>query len=69
MIAVIGGGELASIALHAKVGFDHAGRMKSVGRKFGRWLDTVYMQRAIGPGDGERPDHETTAPLPSASQK
>jgi phosphinothricin acetyltransferase len=44
MIAVIGGGEPASVALHAKCGFVHAGRMRNVGRKFGRLLDTVYMQ-------------------------
>lgn len=47
MIAVIGGGEPASVALHSKCGFEHAGRMKNVGRKFGRLLDTVYMQRAL----------------------
>jgi L-amino acid N-acyltransferase YncA len=44
MIAVIGGGEPASIALHARHGFVHAGRMRNVGFKFGRVLDTVYMQ-------------------------
>jgi phosphinothricin acetyltransferase len=44
MIAVIGGGEPASVALHAKCGFVHAGRMRNVGFKFGRKLDTVYMQ-------------------------
>ncbi|NJR31503.1 N-acetyltransferase [bacterium] len=44
MIAVIGGGEPASVALHAKCGFVHAGRMRNVGYKFGRRLDTVYMQ-------------------------
>ena len=44
MIAVIGGGEPASVALHAKCGFVHAGRMRNVGFKFGRRLDTVYMQ-------------------------
>ena len=44
MIAVIGGGEPASVALHGKLGFVHAGRMRNVGRKFGRVLDTVYMQ-------------------------
>ena len=48
MIAVIGGGEPASIALHTKAGFEHAGRMRKVGRKFGRLLDTVYMQRSLG---------------------
>lgn len=50
MIAVIGGGEPASVALHAKLGFVHAGRMRNVGRKFGRLLDTVYMQRALPGG-------------------
>lgn len=48
MIAVIGGGEPASIALHSKAGFRHAGRMEKVGLKFGRLLDTVYMQRGLG---------------------
>ncbi|MEP6785519.1 MAG: N-acetyltransferase family protein [Sphingomonadales bacterium] len=47
MIAVIGGGEPASVALHAKAGFHHAGRMERVGEKFGRLLDTVYMQRSL----------------------
>ena len=47
MIAVIGGGESASVALHAKAGFRHAGRMERVGEKFGRLLDTVYMQRSL----------------------
>jgi phosphinothricin acetyltransferase len=47
MIAVIGGGEPASMALHAKLGFVERGRMKDVGFKFGRMLDTVYMQRAL----------------------
>ena len=50
MIAVIGGSEPASVALHAKCGFVLAGRMIGVGRKFGRILDTIYMQRAL---DGE----------------
>jgi L-amino acid N-acyltransferase YncA len=47
VIAVIGGGEPASVALHAKAGFRHAGRMERVGEKFGRLLDTVYMQRHL----------------------
>ena len=55
MIAVIGGGEPGSIALHARLGFAHAGQMRSVGRKFGRWLDTFYMQASLGAGDGDDP--------------
>jgi L-amino acid N-acyltransferase YncA len=47
MLAVVGGGEPASVALHARCGFVHAGRMRNVGRKFGRLLDTVYMQRDL----------------------
>lgn len=51
MIAVIAGSEPASIALHARAGFVEVGHLKAVGRKHGRWLDVVYMQRGIGPGD------------------
>lgn len=47
MIAVIGGGEPASVALHDRLGFVHAGRMRNVGFKFGRKLDTVYMQKDL----------------------
>ncbi len=47
MIAVIGGAEPASVALHAKAGFVEAGRMRKVGHKFGRVLDTLYMQRDL----------------------
>jgi phosphinothricin acetyltransferase len=56
MIAVISGVGPASPALHAAHGFTEAGRMRSVGRKHGRWLDTLYMQRALGPGDTSPPD-------------
>ena len=52
MIAVIGGGEPASVALHGKLGFVHAGRMRKVGYKFGHKLDTVYMQCDLT-GEGE----------------
>lgn len=58
MVAVIGGAEPASIALHGACGFAHAGRVRAAGRKHGRWLDTVYMQRALGPGDTAPPDKE-----------
>ena len=58
MIAVIGGGEPASVALHTKMGFTFAGRMRSVGRKFGRWLDSVYMQAELGEGDRTAPTRE-----------
>lgn len=47
MIGVIGGAEPASVGLHHKCGFVEAGRMRGVGRKFGRTLDTLYMQRSL----------------------
>ena len=55
MVAVIGGGEPASIALHAALGFEQAGRLAAVGWKAGRWLDSVYMQRALGDGATTNP--------------
>ena len=49
MIAVIGDSEqAASVALHAALGFAFIGTFPNVGFKFGRWLDTVLMQRALG---------------------
>lgn len=51
MIAVIGGSENAgSISLHTKCGFARTGIYTAAGWKFGRWLDVVLMQRALGSG-------------------
>jgi L-amino acid N-acyltransferase YncA len=58
MVAVIGGPEPASIALHARHGFVERGRLKALGRKHGRWLDVVTMQRALGQGSGDDPPFE-----------
>jgi L-amino acid N-acyltransferase YncA len=56
MIAVIGdSAHAASINLHASLGFLRVGTLRSVGFKFGRWVDSVLMQRALGPGDASRP--------------
>lgn len=56
MIAVIGdSGNAGSIGLHASLGFLRAGLLRSSGFKFGRWVDTVTMQRPLGPGDGSKP--------------
>ncbi|UFZ01930.1 N-acetyltransferase family protein [Bradyrhizobium ontarionense] len=56
MIAVIGdSANAASIALHRKCGFELIGTHPSVGLKFGRWLDTVMMQRALGAGSSDVP--------------
>ena len=56
MVAVIGDrGNGPSIGLHAALGFAQVGLLPSVGLKFGRWVDIVIMQRALGPGDGDLP--------------
>ncbi|MCE5243074.1 MAG: N-acetyltransferase family protein [Desulfobacteraceae bacterium] len=48
MIAVIGdSGNHASIGLHRSLGFEVAGVLPSVGFKFGRWVDSVLMQREL----------------------
>jgi phosphinothricin acetyltransferase len=56
MIAVIGDSANAgSIGVHTKCGFQMIGTHPSVGFKFGRWLDTVMMQRALGGGGNTLP--------------
>jgi L-amino acid N-acyltransferase YncA len=41
--------------VHKACGFAPAGNLKSIGYKFGRWLDTPLMQRALGPGASTKP--------------
>src|SRR5262245_44412502 len=56
MVAVIGdSNQAASIGLHEAAGFKHAGVFENIGYKFDRWLDTVLMQRALGPGADKPP--------------
>ena len=56
LIAVIGDSAHApSIGVHAAAGFLRVGTIRSVGYKFGRWVDTVIMQRPLGAGDGTPP--------------
>ena len=57
MVAVIGdSSNAASIALHERLGFRVVGVFEGLGRKHGRWLGTVQMQRALGAGDSTAPD-------------
>jgi phosphinothricin acetyltransferase len=61
MIAVIG--DIAnerSVALHEALGFVRSCTLVSVGFKFGRWVDSVLMQRPLGEGN-------RTPPLPVRS--
>ena len=56
IIAVIGdSANAASIGVHASLGFVRAGLLRSTGYKFGRWVDSVYMQLPLGTGDGTKP--------------
>ena len=56
MVAVIGdSGNAGSIRLHESLGFVRCGVLRSTGIKFGRWVDTVMMQRPLGAGDGTPP--------------
>ena len=63
VFARIVGGHHASIVLHERLGFETAGTEREVGRKFGRWLDVVVMQRILSQG------HSQAAGLPSARSK
>jgi len=57
IVAVIGDSEnVGSIGVHASLGFQRVGLLRAVGLKFGRWLDTVYMQRSLGRGDLDLPE-------------
>jgi L-amino acid N-acyltransferase YncA len=63
MIAVIGDSANAgSIGVHSRAGFGMIGTHPNVGLKFGRWLDTVMMQRALGEGGATIPAGPATGP-------
>ncbi|MBF6024772.1 GNAT family N-acetyltransferase [Lysobacter niastensis] len=59
MVAVIGDiTNVPSIALHERLGFRTVGVFHGLGRKHGRWLDTVQMQLDLGPGRESPPEAE-----------
>lgn len=66
MLAVVGQGDdnAGSMALHARMGFERIGALRSVGFKKGRWLDTVLMQRPLGAGDSVLPAAQPPRPAP-----
>lgn len=55
LIAGIDGGNVASIRLHERAGFVEVARMPEIGRKFGRWLDLIFMQRILDAPGAARP--------------
>lgn len=61
MLAVIGdSGNHGSIGVHRSLGFTPVGVLRSTGWKFGRWLDVVLMERALGTGDSLPPPDTST---------
>lgn len=56
MIAGVDAENLASIRFHERLGFERAALFREVGRKFGRWLDLVLLQRFIDGAGASRPD-------------
>jgi phosphinothricin acetyltransferase len=56
IVAVVGdSANSASIKLHRRLGFVMVGAIRSAGYKFGRWVDSVLMQRALDAGDSTPP--------------
>jgi phosphinothricin acetyltransferase len=57
MLAVIGdSANVASIALHASLGFQTVGTHRAIGYKHARWVDVVHMQLPLGEGDRTPPE-------------
>ena len=63
MIGYIDADNAASLALHASLGFARVGLLPGVAYRYGRWADTVMVQRSLGPGATASP------PLPPAGQR
>ena len=55
LIGYIDAANAASIRLHENFGFRQVGFLPSVAFKFGRWADSIMMQRSLGPGDTTPP--------------
>lgn len=56
MIAYVDAENMPSQSLHEAFGFRRVGLLPGVGYRFGRWTDSLMMQRALGPGASETPD-------------
>ena len=55
MIGYIDADNAASLAIHEKFGFARVGQLPAVAFRFGRWADTVMVQRSLGAGATEPP--------------
>jgi len=47
LIAAVSGENPDAIAFHESIGFDRVGRLRQVGRKFGRWMDLILLQKTL----------------------
>ncbi len=57
VVAVVGdSGNAASLALHRSLGFTDQGVGRSLGYKHGRWIDVVWLQKALNGGDASTPE-------------
>ena len=64
MIAYIDVSNAPSQHLHEAFGFERAGLLKGVGFKYGRWTDSILMQRALGSSDTAPPADYDGSPIP-----
>ena len=64
MIAYIESGNAPSLSLHEAFGFIRVGVLPGVGFKYGRWTDSVLMQRSLGPGATAPPPGYDGLPIP-----
>jgi L-amino acid N-acyltransferase YncA len=69
MVCYIDGNNAPSLSLHEAYGFGRAGVLKSVAFRFGRWTDTVLLQRPLGDGDASLPGRLERAPDQPEPQK
>jgi phosphinothricin acetyltransferase len=60
MFAYVDATNVASRNLHEAFGFRLVGVLEGVGLKFGRWTDSVLLQRALGPSASEPPAYSRT---------
>ena len=55
MIGYIDAGNASSLAIHEKFGFTRVGLLRGVAYRYGRWADTVMVQRSLAAGSSEPP--------------
>jgi len=54
MVAGVDANNTGGIAFHERLGFEQAGCVREVGRKFGRWLDLIFLQKFLDPPGAAR---------------